>query len=174
MKLLEINPRFIEDYIEELIKIEDYVPVSFKSYGAQDKRVEFLNSKNLLQTIMEMHELVRQKCNHAEDSVKAYNSVLIEWLNCHPEFEGILTKESFIKYQNMKNNSELIDFIDLLYDIELPSEKVNGVFDKFEGIDEYISIKDDSNIKYPDFNMKKKFLDEYSNTLLGDYLAYLV
>ena len=174
MKLLEINPRFIEDHIEELIKIEDYAPVSFKSYGAQDKRVEFLNSKNLLQTIMEMHELVRQKCNHAEDSVKAYNTVLIVWLNCHPEFEGILTKESFIEYQNMKNNNESLDFIDILYDIELPSEKVNEVINKFKGIDESISIKDDSNIKYPNFNEKKKYFDKYPNTLLACYLSYLV
>ena len=146
MKLLEINPRFIEDHIEELIKIEDYAPVSFKSYGAQDKRVEFLNSKNLLQTIMEMHELVRQKCNHAEDSVKAYNTVLIEWLNCHPEFEGILTKESFIEYQNMKNNKDYIDFNDLLDFVELPSENMNEITNKFDGIDESLSIKDDSNI----------------------------
>lgn len=174
MELLEINPRFIEEHIEELIKIEDYVPISFKSYNAQGKRDDFLKSKKLLQTIMEMHELVRQKCNHAEDSIKAYNSVLIEWLNCHPEFEGILTKESFIEYQNIKNNNEFLDFIDILYDIELPSEKVNDVINKFEGIDESISIKDDSNIKYPNFNMKKKFLDEYPNTLLGDYLAYTV
>lgn len=174
MKLLEINPRFIEDHIEELIKIEDYAPVSFKSYGAQDKRVEFLNSKNLLQTIMEMHELVRQKCNHAEDSVKAYDSVLIEWLDCHPEFEGILTKESFIEYQNMKNNKDYIDFNDLLDFVELPSENMNEITNKFDGIDESLSIKDDSNIKYPNFNEMKKCFDKYPNTLLACYLSYLV
>lgn len=174
MKLLEINPRFIEDHIEELIKIEDYAPVSFKSYGAQDKRVEFLNSKTLLPTIMEMHELVRQKCNHAEDSVKAYNSVLIEWLNCHPEFEGILTKESFIEYQNMKNNKDYIDFNDLLDFVELPSENMNEITNKFDGIDESLSIKDDSNIKYPNFNEMKKCFDKYPNTLLACYLSYLV
>ena len=174
MKLLEINPRFIEDHIEELIKIEDYAPVSFKSYGAQDKRVEFLNSKNLLQTIMEMHELVQQKCNHAEDSVKAYDSVLIEWLDCHPEFEGILTKESFIEYQNMKNNKDYIDFNDLLDFVELPSENMNEITNKFDGIDESLSIKDDSNIKYPNFNEMKKCFDKYPNTLLACYLSYLV
>ena len=174
MKLLEINPRFIEDHIEELIKIEDYAPVSFKSYGAQDKRVEFLNSKTLLPTIMEMHELVRQKCNHAEDSVKAYNTVLIEWLNCHPEFEGILTKESFIEYQNMKNNKDYIDFNDLLDFVELPSENMNEITNKFDGIDESLSIKDDSNIKYPNFNEMKKCFDKYPNTLLACYLSYLV
>ena len=174
MKLLEINPRFIEDHIEELIKIEDYAPVSFKSYGAQDKRVEFLNSKTLLPTIMEMHELVRQKCNHAEDSVKAYNSVLIEWLNCHPEFEGILTKESFIEYQNMKNNKDYIDFNDLLDFVELPSENMNEITNKFDGIDESLSIKDDSNIKYPNFNEMKICFDKYPNTLLACYLSYLV
>ena len=74
----------------------------------------------------------------------------------------------------MKNNDEFIEFIDLLYDVEVPSEKVKEVINKFEGIDGSISVKDDSGIKYPDFNMKKKFLDKYPNTLLGDYLAYLV
>ena len=172
--ILEINYQFILDHIQELINLEDWVPVSFVNYDMHHERDEFLNSKNLLTSMQEMNELVRQKCNYAEDSVKAYNSVLIEWLNCHPEFEGILSRESFIEYQNMKNNDEFIEFIDLLYDVEVPSEKVKEVINKFEGIDGSISVKDDSGIKYPDFNMKKKFLDKYPNTLLGDYLAYLV
>lgn len=174
MKLLEINPRFIEDYIDELITLEDYAPISFIKYDKHNERAEFLRSKNLLNTMHEMDELVRQKCEHAEDSVKAYDSVLIEWLDCHPEFEGILTKESFIEYQNMKNNNESLDFIDILYDIELPSEKVNEVINKIKGIDESISIKDDSNIKYTNFNEKKKCFDKYPNTLLACYLSYLV
>ena len=174
MKIFQLDTEFILDNINSFIKLEDYVPFDFSVYGFQSDRDEFLESKDLLKTMREMDVLLNKKCKHSQHPILAHDSIMIEWLNCHPEFEGILTKESFIKYQNMKNNSELIDFIDLLYDIELPSEKVNGVFDKFEGIDEYISIKDDSNIKYPDFNMKKKFLDEYSNTLLGDYLAYLV
>ena len=47
MKLLEINPRFIEDHIEELIKIEDYAPVSFKSYGAVFTECFLLNYSKL-------------------------------------------------------------------------------------------------------------------------------
>lgn len=168
MKLLEINPRFIEDHIEELIKIEDYVPISFKSYGAQDKRADFLNSKKLLQTIMEMHELVRQKCNHAEDSVKAYNSVLIEWLGCHPQFEYILDKDSFVQYQNIKNNDDFTGcFINLLHDVKLPSEKKSWVPSN-EG------IRDDSSIQLPNFKKKDEIFDEYGATLLACYLSYLV
>lgn len=174
MKLLEINPRFIEDHIEELIKIEDYAPISFIKYDKHNERAEFLRSKNLLNTMHEMDELVQQKCEHAEDSVKAYDSVLIEWLNCHPEFEGILTKESFIEYQNMKNNKDYIDFNDLLDFVELPSENMNEITNKFDGIDESLSIKDDSNIKYPNFNEMKKCFDKYPNTLLACYLSYLV
>ena len=174
MNLLEINSRFIEDHIEELIEIDDYVPISFKSYNAQEKRDDFLRSKQLLQTIYEMDELVRQKCNHSEDSVKAYNSVLIEWLGCHPEFEGIIYKDSFIDYNNMKSDNEFIEFIDLLYDIEVSSEKVKEVINKFEGIDDSILVKDDSNIKYPNFNKMGSYYDMFPNTLLADYLAYLV
>ena len=174
MKLLEINPRFIEDHIEELITLEDYAPISFIKYDKHNEREEFLRSKNLLNTMHEMDELVRQKCEHAEDSVKAYDSVLIEWLDCHPEFEGILTKESFIEYQNMKNNKDYIDFNDLLDFVELPSENMNEITNKFDGIDESLSIKDDSNIKYPNFNEMKKCFDKYPNTLLACYLSYLV
>lgn len=174
MKLLEINPRFIEDYIDELITLEDYAPISFIKYDKHNERAEFLRSKNLLNTMHEMDELVQQKCEHAEDSVKAYDSVLIEWLDCHPEFEGILTKESFIEYQNMKNNKDYIDFNDLLDFVELPSENMNEITNKFDGIDESLSIKDDSNIKYPNFNEMKKCFDKYPNTLLACYLSYLV
>ena len=90
--ILEINYQFILDHIQELINLEDWVPVSFVNYDMHHERDEFLNSKNLLTSMQEMNELVHQKCNYAEDSVKAYNSVLIEWLNCHPEFEGILSR----------------------------------------------------------------------------------
>ncbi len=41
MKRLELNHHFIEDHIEELIKLEDYVPFSFADYGVQDKRDTF-------------------------------------------------------------------------------------------------------------------------------------
>ena len=174
MKLLEINPLFIGDHIDELITLEDYAPISFIKYDKHNERAEFLRSKNLLNTMHEMDELVRQKCEHAEDSVKAYDSVLIEWLDCHPEFEGILTKESFIEYQNMKNNKDYIDFNDLLDFVELPSENMNEITNKFDGIDESLSIKDDSNIKYPNFNEMKKCFDKYPNTLLACYLSYLV
>lgn len=174
MKLLEINPLFIEDHIDELITLEDYAPISFIKYDKHNERAEFLRSENLLNTMHEMDELVRQKCEHAEDSVKAYDSVLIEWLDCHPEFEGILTKESFIEYQNMKNNKDYIDFNDLLDFVELPSENMNEITNKFDGIDESLSIKDDSNIKYPNFNEMKKCFDKYPNTLLACYLSYLV
>ena len=37
MKLLEINPRFIEDYIDELITLEDYAPISFIKYDKHNE-----------------------------------------------------------------------------------------------------------------------------------------
>lgn len=172
--MLNVNGLFIAEHIDELITLEDYAPISFIKYDKHNEREEFLRSKNLLNTMHEMDELVRQKCEHAEDSVKAYDSVLIEWLDCHPEFEGILTKESFIEYQNMKNNKDYIDFNDLLDFVELPSENMNEITNKFDGIDESLSIKDDSNIKYPNFNEMKKCFDKYPNTLLACYLSYLV
>ena len=172
--MLNVNGLFIAEHIDELITLEDYAPISFIKYDKHNERAEFLRSKNLLNTMHEMDELVQQKCEHAEDSVKAYDSVLIEWLDCHPEFEGILTKESFIEYQNMKNNKDYIDFNDLLDFVELPSENMNEITNKFDGIDESLSIKDDSNIKYPNFNEMKKCFDKYPNTLLACYLSYLV
>lgn len=172
--MLQLSGFFIAEHVDELVKLEDYVPISFTEYAKGHERVEFLRSKNLLSTMHEMDELVRQKCNHYEDSVKAYDSVLIEWLSCHPEFEGIIAAESIVDYANMKNSNSFISFLDLLYDVELPSEKEEIDFSKFDYDHDRINIKDDSRIKYPNFKQMSHFLDDYPNTLLADYLAYLV
>lgn len=165
---------FIGEHIDELVTLEDWVPVSLVKYDKQQEREDFLKSRNLLTTIRNMNDLIQQKCGHSEDSVKAYNSVLIEWLNEHPEFEGIIYKDSFVDYQNMKNNNDYLDFNDLLDFVEVPSEKAKEVINKFEGIDGSISLKDDSNIKYPNFNEMEKCFDKYPNTLLACYLSYLI
>ena len=172
--ILKLDSHFIIEHIDELIKLEDYVPFTFVEFDKQNERDDFLKSKNLLQDIQEMDQLVRQKCEHYEDTEKAVNSVLIEWLNEHPEFESIIAKESVVDYQNMKMDNEYIEFIDLLYDVELPSENEEVDFSKFDYDHEKVSIKDDSSIKYPNFKEMAQFLDEYPNTLLADYLAYLV
>ena len=165
MKHLELNHQFIEDHIEELITLEDYVPFSFAVYGVQDKRDEFLKSKKLLTTIQEMDALIKQKCEYYEDSIKAYNSVLIDWIDCHNEFKEIINKESFLNYQNMINNN---DFIDLFYDVELPSEKKVWVPPK----NKY--LRDDSTIQLPNFKKKDEIYDKYGFSLLSHYLSYLV
>ena len=36
MKRFELNHHFIEDHIEEVITLEDYVPFSFADYGVHD------------------------------------------------------------------------------------------------------------------------------------------
>ncbi len=61
MKHFELNHQFIEDYIEELITLEDYVPFSFADYGVQDKKDEFLKSKKILTAIQEMDSLIKEK-----------------------------------------------------------------------------------------------------------------
>ena len=101
MKLFELNHQFIEDHIEELIKIEDYVPFSFADYGVQDKRDEFLKSKKLLTTIQEMDSLINQKCEYYKEPVKAYNGVLIRWIDYHEEFKGIIDKNLNIVFFEM-------------------------------------------------------------------------
>ncbi len=45
LKLFELNHQFIENHIEELIELVDYVPFSFADFGVQNKRDEFLKSK---------------------------------------------------------------------------------------------------------------------------------
>ena len=157
----KLDSSFIANNIEELIHLEDYLPISFAEYGVNNKREEFLKSKNLLSTMREMNQLLNEKCDHYEDSVKAVNSVIIEWLDCHPEFEGIISQESFDDYQNMKTNNDYIDFIDLLYDVKLPNEKD-------------IMVEDTSSIRFPDFNKKGECFDKYPNTLLSCYLSYLI
>ena len=74
----------------------------------------------------------------------------------------------------MKTSNSFISFLDLLYDVELPSEKEEIDFSKFDYDHDRINIKDDSRIKYPNFKQMSHFLDDYPNTLLADYLAYLV
>ncbi len=161
-KYFKLDNSFIIENIDDLIQLVDYVPFSFGEYDAQDKRDEFLRSKNLLSTMQEMNQLITAKCEYYEDPVKAYNSILIEWLDCHPEFEGIISNESLTDYQNMKNSDGLLDYVDLLYYVELPSEK-----DRF-------SVEDTSSIRLPNFKKKKECYDKYPGTMLSCYLSYLV
>lgn len=161
-KYFRLNNFFIIDHLDDLIELEDYVPFSFVEYGAQDKRDDFLRSKNLLSTMQEMNQLITAKCEYYEDTAKAWNSLIIEWLDCHPEFEGIISERSFDNYQNMKNSGELLDYVDLLFDVELPSEK-----DRF-------AVEDTSSIRLPDFKKKDRIHERYPNTLLASYLSYLV
>lgn len=173
--MIKLNTQFIIEHMDELIHLEDYLPFSLVQYDKHHEREDFLKSKQLLTTMQEMDNLIRQKCEHAEDSDKAYDSVLIEWLDCHPEFEGIIAKESITDYLNMKNSDEFNGaFIDLLYDVELPSEKDDVDWSRFDYNHDKISIKDDSGIKYPNFKKKQEIFHEYGATLLACYLSYLV
>ena len=171
--ILKLDSHFIIEHMDELIKLEDYVPFPFIEFDKQNERDDFLKSKNLLQDIREMDQLVRQKCEYYGDTDKAVNSVLIEWLDCHPEFEGIIAAESVMDYQNMKQNNDF-GFVDLLYDVELPSEKEGVDWSRFDYDYNKISIKDDYGIKYPDFEKKSKIFDDYGSTLLACFLSYLV
>ena len=90
------------------------------------KKDEFLKSKKILTAIQEMDKLINQKCEYYDDSIKAYNSVYIEWLDRHPEFESIINKDSSLEYQNMKYHKWFIEFNDLLYSVKLPSKKKLG------------------------------------------------
>lgn len=170
MKVLQFDSQFIMDHIDELIHLEDYVPeVSFIVYDKQYERDKFLKSKNLLETIREMDQILDEKCKYSEHPIHARDSVIIEWLDWHPEFEEIIAKESWDKYQQMKNKNEFT-FTDLLYDVELPSEV--KPLPQYEYHDDVIH-KDDSNRMFPDFNKKKEIHKKYSG-LLAVYLAYLV
>ena len=172
--MLMLNGLFIAEHIDELLQIEDYVPISFTQYDKQHERDEFLKSKNLLITLREMDDLVRLKCNHYDDSVKAYDSVLIEWLDLHPEFENIIASQSVEDYKNMKANNDFIEFIDLLdvsLSLEFNIEQMR--LGDMELSAEDMSIKNDSSLKLPDFNKIDKIYEVYPNTLLADYLSYL-
>ncbi len=70
----------------------------------------------------------------------------------------------------MKNQDEFINFIDLLCNVQLPSEKKVRVRRKNKGI----LIRDDSSIQLPNFKKIDAIYEKYSNKLLADYLAYLV
>ena len=119
----KLDDSFIKEHLDELIHLVDYVPFSFADYNAEKEREEFLKSENLLSKMQDMDQLINAKCNYYEDSIEARNSVIIEWLDCHPEFEGILSKESFQDYQNMKNNENFIEFIDLLEDVIIENKQ---------------------------------------------------
>ena len=169
-QLFILNDLFISEHIDELVQLVDYVPISFEGYGAQQERDDFLRFKNLLTTIQEMDQLIHQKCQAYEDPIKARNSVLIEWLDCHPEFEGIIAEESFEDYQKMKINNDL-EVIDLLYNVEIPSEKNDEIK---PSLDDNLYVKDDSSIQLPDFKKKREIFDKYPATLLACYLSYLL
>ncbi len=161
-QVFKLDNSFIIENIDDLIQLVDYVPFSFADYNAQEERDEFLKSKNLLATIQEMDHLITAKCEYYEDTAKAWNSVIIEWLIEHPEFEGIIAGESFGDFRNMKENETFIDFVDFLHDVKLPSEK------------DRIIVDDTSSIRYPNFKKMGEIMNKYPATLLGVYLAYLV
>lgn len=123
MKIFQLDTEFILANINSLIKLEDYVPFDFGIYGFQKERDEFLESKNLLNIMHEMDVLLNEKCKHYKNPILAHDSIIIEWLNCHPEFESILTSEDYVKFYDLKDNPDRFNFIDLLYDVELHSEK---------------------------------------------------
>ena len=168
-QVFKLDNSFIMENIDDLIHLVDYVPFSFADYNAQEERDEFLKSKNLLATMKEMDKLITAKCEYYEDSAKAWNSVLIGWLICHPNFEGIIARDSYIDYKNMRNSNDFLNFIDLLYDIVLPSEK--KVWEPPTGD---ILLRDDSSIQLPDFKEKDNIFEEYGLSLLSCYLNYLV
>ena len=124
MKVIQFDSNFIINHMDELIHLEDYVPeVSFIVYEKQNERDDFLKSKNLLTTIQEMDYVLNEKCKHYKNPIRAHDTIIIEWLDCHPEFEGIIAKESWEYYQQMKNNNTFIEFVDLLSSVKLPFEK---------------------------------------------------
>jgi len=161
--LLQLDSLFIQDNTSELLELIDYIPFSFVEYDLQNERDEFLRSKNLLSTIQEMDQLITAKCENYEDPVKAYNSVLVEWLACHPKFEGIISNESVSDYQNMKKNKKYVDFIDLCYENKV-----------WEPPKKSTSLRDDSSIQLPNFKKIDEFYEKYGYSLLTYYLAYIV
>lgn len=172
MKVFQFDVDFIQNNIDGLITLEDYVPLDFKDYGKQAERDAFLKPKHLLILLQKMHKLILEKCKYSDDQVYAWNSVLVEWLDYHPEFEGIIAADSIVDYQNMKNSAQSMTFVDLLY-VEIPSENI-----EYDDINDYdfdnYSVKDDSHIRLPDFNKKQEYYDKYPSTLIAPYLAYLV
>ena len=170
MKVIQFNPQFIESHMNELIHLEDYVPeVSFIVYDKQHERDKFLKSKNLLKTIREMDQVLDEKCKHSKNPIMARDTIIIEWLDCHPEFEGIIAKESGEQYQQRKSHYEEFTFIDLLSSIELPSEKKVWVSPKGDG-----SLRDDSSIQLPNFKKIDEIFDRYGASLLACYLSDFV
>lgn len=169
-QIFKLDNSFIMENIDDLIHLVDYVPFSFADYNAQEERDEFLKSKNLLTTMQNMDQVVHQKCNSYENTIKAYNSVLIEWLNLHPEFEAMISSESFDDYLIMKENESFIEFIDLLDFIEVPLDKT------LKKKNQRVAPPGMrvSSIPFPDFKKIKEAYDQYPNSLLADYLGYLV
>lgn len=164
--MIKLNNQFIIEHIDELIQLEDYIPFSLVQWDKHHERDDFLKSKQLLTTMQEMDTLIRQKCEHSEDPEKAHDSVIIEWIDLHPEFEGIISYDSIVDYHNMKNSNDFINFNELL-DVELPSEKKEWIPPK-EG------LRDDSSIQLPNFKKMDEIFDEYGATLLACYLSYMV
>ena len=172
MKVLQFDPQFIIDHIDDLVQLEDYVPeVSFIVYDKHHERDDFLRSKNLLKTMRDMEYLLNEKCKHSKNPIRARDTIIMEWLVCHSEFKGIIARESLDKYQQLKGHYEDFTFIDLLYDVELPFEEKSGPTYEYH---EDVIYKDDSNRMFPDFNRKKEIYEKYGASLLACYLSYLV
>ena len=172
--IFRLDYEFIESHSHELINLTDYIPfidsewlfLDFELKNNQERK-NFLKSQNLLDDINEMDELLQQKCFTYDDSVKAINSILIEWINMHPEFERIISKHSFSEYQNIKTNKNFLDFLDLLYEIKKKKKKKVWIPQSDN------NLRDDSTLQ---FNLEdiEWISDEYGYTLISDYFTYLV
>jgi len=172
MKVLQFDSHFINDHMDELVHLEDYVPeILFSYYDKQNERDRFLKSKNLLETIHKIDQLLDEKCKLSKNPIMIRNSIIIEWLDCHPEFEGIIAGEFWEKYQMMKNNNDFIEFIDLLSQFKFASEE--QIIAKYEYRNDVIH-KDDSNRMFPDFKKIDAIFNKYGASLLACYLSEFV
>ena len=173
INIFKFDITFIKLHLDELINLVDYIPfldsnwLKIELEWDKSERENFLKSQGLYNDILDMDELLLHKCFTYDDSVKAINSILIEWINMHPEFERIISKHSFSEYQNIKTNKNFLDFLDLLYEIKLPSEKKVWIPQSDN------NLRDDSTLQ---FNLEdiEWISDEYGYTLISDYFTYLV
>ena len=172
MKVLQFNSQFINEHMDELIHLEDYVPeVSFIVYDKQIERDDFLKSKNLLETMHEMDQVLDEMCKHSKNPIRARYSIIIEWLDCHQELEGIISMESWETYQQLKNNNDFIEFIDLLSQFKFASEE--QIIAKYEYREDIIH-KDDSDRMFPDLKKIDAIFNKYGASLLACYLSEFV
>lgn len=180
-----INIKFVQDHQEEILKIEDIIPSRIFECISDEKIKEYFeynkqNSEFFAKEFKSVEEWVTsEETVLDEDFPEDIINLLVDWVDCYPQFEKVLNREYFDEFIE---NDGVLDQSDELNEIEKRFHKVimhrvGYLIEKFKielpHINQELSVKTDffSQESFPVPGMYGGFY--YFLTIEnGDYVLY--